>query len=161
MTDAQDNAISLAQTRLSSLDGAQEQSLFINDDGIAVLDFRLVFPSGPLVVDTPRQRDGRDVSSILIGEDGEVHHFFLRMPPLPVDDYEYASLTSRVFDMANGSIDSTYLEVYISAGYEDYPQEAWWPHVRPTAGVSPPIIAPEVLMPSLRTFFENYCNLFR
>jgi len=160
MNDAQANALSMVQTRLHRLDGAVEQNVTRTARDYLAVDFRLIFPSAPLVYDSYRGEDGDTRSSLIINHSCRVDSLVLRLPPLPAEDVQYADTYTGVFSMAHDCSSNFYIDSHVGVESEGGDVVSLWPHVyfRPHSPNGD--ISPELSLGFIRCVFHQYCERY-
>jgi len=104
-----------------------ERVTHMTENGAAI-DFRMGFPSNPLVLHTNRV-GGIGNSSISLNADGEVDTFALRYPPLPADVWQPTPARQMMYGVLADIEDSGKIEVQINPGTSGGDVEEWWPHL--------------------------------
>jgi hypothetical protein len=114
--------------RLGRMRGVVNEKVTMVDKRGAAIDFRMGFPSNPLVLHTNRPGIVGD-SSISLDSDNEVESFILRYPPLPAGVWQPASARELMRGMIAGTEYEGQIEVQINAGVGKGEVEEWWPHL--------------------------------
>lgn len=114
--------------QLGRIRGIVNERVSMMTDNGASIDFRMGFPSNPLVLHTNRD-GGIGNSSVSLTSNNKVNTFALRYPPLPADIWQPADARELMGGMIAGTKYEGDVEIQINVGTASGEPEEWWPHI--------------------------------